>query len=85
MTHALKTWIQFYELQEKGVKLFELRKDDRPYAIGDKFLSQEYDSKENKYTGRESTFRILYVLRDADFFGLKQGYCILQLEVIENY
>jgi uncharacterized protein DUF3850 len=85
MTHALKTWIPFYEPQESGEKMFELRKDDRPYSVGDRFLSQEFDSKTNKYTGRETAYTISYVLRDADFFGLKEGYCILQLKHIETY
>lgn len=85
MTHALKTWKLFFEPQQSGEKLFELRKDDRPYKVGDKFLSQEFDSQKNEYTGREAIYDITYVLRDADFFGLKQGYCILQLKAKEEY
>lgn len=85
MTHALKTWKPFFQPQEDGEKLFELRKDDRPYKVGDKFLSQEYDSQKNEYTGRETMYTITYILRDAEFFGLKQGYCILQLKAVENY
>lgn len=85
MTHALKTWKEYFESQEKGDKLFELRKDDRPYKVGDYFLSQEFDQHKNEYTGRETKYLITYVLRDADFFGLKKGYCILQLKEIQNY
>jgi len=85
MTHAVKTWLNYFEPQEKGEKLFELRKDDRPYKVGDKFLSQEFDNAKNEYTGRETMYTITYILRDADFFGLKTGYCILQLKPIENY
>lgn len=85
MTHALKTWKEFFEVQENGEKLFELRKDDRPYKSGDKFLSQEYDSRKNEYTGRETIYIISYVLRNAEFFGLKNGYCILQLKPMDNY
>lgn len=85
MTHAVKTWKLYFELQDKEQKLFELRKDDRPYKIGDKFLSQEFDQHKNEYTGRENTYRIIYILRDAEMFGLKQGYCILQLAPIETY
>jgi hypothetical protein len=79
MTHAVKTWLNYYALQEKGEKLFEIRKDDRPYKVGDYFLSQEYDSAKNEYTGRERKYIISYVLRDAEMFGLKTGYCIIQL------
>lgn len=85
MTHVLKTWIQYFSPQEKGDKLFELRKDDRPYEVGDKFISQEFDSKNNQYTGKETTYVITYILRDAEMFGLKQGYCILQLKPLNDY
>ena len=83
MTHAVKTWLNYFEPQENGEKLFELRKDDRPYKVGDYFLSQEFDSAKNEYTGRETKYTITYILRDAEFFGLKTGYCILQLKPIE--
>lgn len=83
MTHAAKTWLEYYELQEEGEKLFELRKDDRPYKVGDYFLSQEFDNEKNEYTGRELRYIITYILRDADFLGLKNGYCILQLKPID--
>lgn len=84
MTHAVKTWKEYYKLQEAGTKLFELRKDDRPYSVGDRFLSQEFDQHTNKYTGKEKVYEITYILRDAEFFGLKPGFCILQLKEIEN-
>lgn len=80
MTHALKTWKQFFQPQEDGEKLFELRKDDRPYKVGDIFLSQEFDNSKNEYTGRETYYYITYILRDAEPLGLKSGYCILQLK-----
>lgn len=83
MTHAVKTWIPFFKAQESGEKLFELRKDDRPYEVGDYFLSQEFDSTKNKYTGREKRYVISYILREAKMFGLKKGYCILNLQTID--
>lgn len=83
MTHAVKTWLEYFESQQKGDKMFELRKDDRPYKVGDRFLSQQYDQHKSEYTGKEQAYLITYVLRDADFFGLKPGYCILQLKEID--
>lgn len=85
MTHALKTWMNYYQEQENGDKLFELRKDDRPYKVGDKFLSQEFDQHKNEYTGKEHLYIITYVLRNVEMFGLKQGYVIIQLKEIDNY
>ena len=83
MTHAMKTWMQYYHLQQNGEKLFELRKDDRLYKSGDYFLSQEFNNNTNEYTGRETKYLILYVLRNVENFGLKNGYCILQLKEIK--
>ncbi len=83
MTHALKTWPEYFKLQESGEKTFELRKDDRDYKVGDKFLSQEFDATTSKYTGKETMYTISYILRDSEFSGVKKGYCILQLKAIE--
>lgn len=80
MTHTPKTLKQLFEFQENGKKIFELRKDDRPYKVGDMLLSNAYESEKNGYTGRVAIYRVLYIIRDAECFGLQKGYCIMQLE-----
>lgn len=84
MTHALKTWLRYYKPLVDGEKTFELRKDDRPFTVGDTLLAQEYDELKNTYTGNESYFIITYILRDAEFFGVKNGYCILGIKPKES-
>ncbi len=84
MTHALKTWIEFYKAVEDGSKTFELRKDDRPFNVGDTLLLQEYNSQHGLYTGKESAFVITYILKGASFFGLKEGFCILGMKEKES-
>lgn len=76
MTHALKTWPQYWDDISKGVKTFELRKDDRPYKVGDGLILQEY-AVNGGYTGNEIKKTITYILRDCPGFGLKEGYCII--------
>ncbi len=85
MTHALKTWPEFFKRVENGQKPFELRKNDRDYKEGDKVLLQEFDHNTGKYTGKELERRITYVLFNAEKFGLKKGYVILGLEEIEKF
>lgn len=86
MTHALKCWPEYFEPIEKGNKLFELRKCDRPYIVGDDVLIQEYEPATKLYTGREAKFNICFILKDLPkSFGLKEGYCILGLKVNEEY
>lgn len=80
MTHALKTWLKFYADLKDGGKTFELRKDDRPFNLDDTLLLQEFDEKKNGYTGNELFFTITYILRDANFFGLRDGFCILGIK-----
>lgn len=84
MTHALKTWKEFYSLLEKGDKTFELRKDDRPFEVGDILLAQEYDKEKKEYSGKENPFVITFILRDAEALGLKKGYCVLGIKEKSN-
>lgn len=79
MIHEVKTWKEYFQPQREGKKLFELRKDDRNYQVGDEFKSKEWDNETNSYTGRSNSYQITYVLRDAEHFGLMEGYCIIQL------
>lgn len=83
MTHALKTWPEFYGSIVDGSKPFELRKNDRNFQLGDRLLIQEYDPVTKQYTGKECEKRIGYILRGAERFGLKKDYVILGLETIE--
>lgn len=92
--HELKTWPEFFQALWDGDKTFELRKDDRPYVVGDLLVLREFDpngvtvdpetqcESPGAYTERSALRRITYVLRgiDAERFGLRSGYCILGLE-----
>lgn len=83
MIHKLKTWPVHFNAISRGDKPFELRKNDRDFIMADELLLEEYDPKEEKYTGRILHRRITCVLDwgDGDF-GLKKGYCIMGLEKI---
>lgn len=41
-THELKTWPEYYEPVAAGLKTWEYRKDDRPYAAGDVLHLREW-------------------------------------------
>ena len=76
MVHYLKIRPEYYLPVTRGIKQFELRKDDRGYKVGDLVVLQEWDGE--KYTGRESFhLQIQYILRDCPECGLKEGYCII--------
>lgn len=76
MQHQLKISSKYFDAVNEGIKKFEIRKDDRDYQVGDVVQFLEFD--DGKYSGRKSdTVVVVYVLRNAEKYGLKPGYCII--------
>ena len=71
--HDIKISSVFSEDSKRGVKPFELRKNDRDYKTGDLLKMRVY--KDGEWTGEIIRKEITYVLEG--FEGLKEGYCIL--------
>lgn len=84
MKHELKTWPKYFQLIADGTKSFELRKNDRDFQQGQVLILREFDEQTNTYTGRTLHRKITYVLQgeEAGVFGLKEGFCIMGLEII---
>lgn len=61
VVHRLKCWPEFFEAIWDGSKPFEIREDDRDYAVGHNLHLQEWDPKTEKYTGREITKQVTYI------------------------
>jgi hypothetical protein len=55
-------------------KKFEIRKDKDDLQIGDVIILKEWDGE--KYTGRETSRNIEYILRNVPEYGLMPGYVI---------
>lgn len=77
--HRLKTWTDYWLALETGAKTFEVRRNDRGFQPGDTLILQEWNQRSEEYTGRELRRRIIYVLRDAEKFGLRDGFVVLGL------
>lgn len=81
MTHELKTWPIYFEQVWNGDKNFEVRKNDREFQKGDTVILREYDITkhpslaEYKYTGREITAKIGFVLSGFQ----REGYVAFSL------
>lgn len=75
-----------------GTKTFELRKNDRDYQEGDliRFIDIREDNTKNDvepYIDENTLYRITYVLKNVEKYGLDKDYCILaikKLEIKEN-
>ena len=85
--HVLKTETEYYQVRERGLKTFEIRKNDRDYQVGDHITLQEVVRDARAVpTGRLSgPFEVVYILHDYAHLGIKQGYCILQLREIKKH
>ena len=66
---------EYFELVRKGIKKFELRKDEDDIQPNDILVLDEWDGE--KYTGRHLAKDVIYVLRDVPQYGLQEGYCII--------
>lgn len=77
--HELKTWRQYFQLIWERKKLFEIRNNDRNFAVGDVLDLREYDHINEKYTGRGIMgVKITCIVFDC---GLKDGYVCLGLDL----
>ena len=81
-THELKTIPPYFEQIRRGIKKFELRKNDRDYRVGDVLVLKEYLPFTQTYTGKETVREIEYILENFD--GLQDGYCIMGLGIVEE-
>lgn len=64
-----------------GVKLFEVRQNDRNYKAFDEVVLQEWDSIEREYTGREVEGYITYI---TDFHQ-HAGWVVFQIEITSRH
>lgn len=80
-THELKTWPEHFQAVCDGRKLFELRANDRHFAVGDRLRLREYDLATG-YTGREAGADVVYIVYGGQL-GLPQGLCIMSLGNVE--
>lgn len=58
--HIVKSWPWFFQPIKSGLKLHDLRRNDRDYKVGDIIELHEFDPQKGEFTGdvvrREITF-----------------------------
>lgn len=77
MTHELKTLPEHFGPVWTEDKKFEIRKDDRGFAIGDNLLLREYKPGKG-YTGRFLYVEVIFILHAG--FGLRKGFICMTIE-----
>ncbi len=93
--HKLKTWPEPFQAVIAGAKRFEVRRDDRGFAVGDTLRLEEYvpsppsdvsvllgspSTPTGAYTGRAAVFLVTYMI-EGTRWGLEDGFVAMSLEL----
>lgn len=81
--HRLKTWHRYFDAVKDGSKTFELRLDDRGFAVGDTLRLLRYNPERKTFSG-EYVVQITYILCLKDFFDIKGFRWALARSIIPN-
>ena len=91
MIHDLKLWPEYFDVVASGVKSFEVRKNDRKFAVGDELLLREWEPRTESYTGRVTRKRVTYMAHGlgnvgvvGPIRGLSLGYVVLALGRVDD-
>lgn len=79
--HEIKLRIEFCDAVLKGIKSFEIRKNDRGYQTGDliRFIPVDETTVTVPHPISDEQFRIMYILNG---WGLQDGYVALAIEKV---
>ena len=76
--HRLKCWPGPFGGVLEGSKRFEVRTDDRGFAVGDELVLEEWDQFTGKHTGRFCRVGVSWISRGPDW-GLPKGMVVMSL------
>lgn len=77
MMHELKTEPKYFQAVRDGKKLFEIRRNDRNFKVGELLILQEY-SRFQGYTGEQTVMVVTYIMSDERY--LPPGYVAMSIE-----
>ena len=77
-THALKTWPEPFAAVLSGNKVHEIRKADRPFAVGDVLVLQEWDPETQDYTGDALSVKVTHLTPPGEW-GLPDDICVMSV------
>lgn len=82
MIHELKCDPEYFAAIENNQKTFEVRKNDRPFRVGDYLALNELDDTRTTYTGKCRLVKITYILDNDEY--CKEGYVIISFRKQET-
>jgi hypothetical protein len=94
VTHELKVLDKFYPALKDGRKPFEIRRDDRHYAVDDRIIFREIrmidatqfdipsDGETFDYTGNKCLRQVTYILSHEMWEVVPKGHVIMGLKEV---
>ena len=76
MIHELKIHPDFFKSVISGEKTFEIRKNDRPFKVGDMLALNEWDW--NAYTGRSCLVYVDFIMNSPEY--VKEGMVVMSIK-----
>lgn len=80
--HDLKCWPNPFQAVWDGRKLYEIRKADRPFRVGDSLLLREW-YPDLGYSGREIRAAVTYMTPPGEW-GLPEDRCVLGISIVSR-
>ena len=84
-THELKTWPEMFQAVLAGIKTHEIRKNDRPYAVGDVLHLREWDpaalvfnDDRYEYPGETLDVEVTFITA-GDEWGIPDDLCVMSI------
>jgi len=81
--HSIKCVNPFFQDAWDSLKSFEIRNNDRNYKVGDLILLNEYDSKNDSFSGRKILGVITYIAKYPK--GLKTNFIVFSFHHLIHY
>jgi len=80
MVHRVKEQQPFFDNVARGLKTAEIRLNDRNYNVNDFLILEEFDLKNNQYSGKQILVKITDILSG---WGLKDNYVMLSFIILK--
>lgn len=80
--HRLKTWDFYFDSVVRGLKTFEIRRNDRDFRVGDvlELMETVPDGLSPKQTGRSHRVQVCYMTD----FGQRDNFVVLGIKPIQD-
>jgi hypothetical protein len=81
--HDLKTWPPLFFEAAQGRMNFQIRRDDRGFAVGDHLRLREWDPETEEYSGRECERRVVSIFHSNQLLAgenravIAEGFVVL--------